>query len=86
MNENNQEKVENTAIENTNTDNFKSVFIIHGHNDGLKESVARVIEKQGIKVIILHEQADEGVSPTAKFVSTGRFPSTSRLLQSRRPI
>ena len=40
-------------------DNTK-VFIVHGHDGELKESVARVIEKQGIEAIILSEKANQG--------------------------
>lgn len=31
------------------------VFIVHGHDNGLKEEVARFIETLGLKPIILHE-------------------------------
>lgn len=36
------------------------VFIVHGHDDLLKNEVARFIEKLGLKAIILHEQASSG--------------------------
>lgn len=36
------------------------VFIVHGHDDLLKNEVARFIEKLGLKAIILHEQANSG--------------------------
>ena len=36
------------------------VFIVHGHDKGAKEEMARFIEKLGIKAIILHEQVNEG--------------------------
>ncbi|MCI0417887.1 MAG: TIR domain-containing protein, partial [Acidobacteria bacterium] len=36
------------------------VFIVHGHNEAIKEAVARFIEKLGPAVIILHEQPNEG--------------------------
>ena len=38
----------------------QAIFIIHGHDDGLKEKVARFIEKLGLEVIILHEQVNQG--------------------------
>jgi predicted nucleotide-binding protein len=38
----------------------QSVFLVHGHNHGTKETVARFIEKLGLKVVILHEQPDKG--------------------------
>lgn len=40
--------------------NGSRVFIVHGHNGELKESVARLIEKQEIEAIILSEQANQG--------------------------
>lgn len=37
-----------------------NVFIIHGHDEGAKEEVARFIEKIGLKPIILHERPNKG--------------------------
>lgn len=34
------------------------VFIIHGHDEALKQEVARFIEKIGLEAVILHEQSD----------------------------
>ncbi len=42
-------------------------FIVHGHNGEMKEAVARLIERQGIKAIILHEQANKGKTIIEKF-------------------
>ena len=39
---------------------LSSIFIVHGHDGELKESVARIIEKQGIEAIILSEKANPG--------------------------
>lgn len=41
---------------------YSKVFIVHGHDGELKEAVARVIEKQGIKAIILSEQVNRGAT------------------------
>ncbi len=38
----------------------KEVFIVHGHDDGTKETIARFVEKFGLKATILHEQPNEG--------------------------
>lgn len=46
--------------EKVNSTRKKKVFIVHGHNDALKQEVARIIEKQGIEAIILSEQANQG--------------------------
>jgi predicted nucleotide-binding protein len=40
--------------------NQLSVFIVHGHDDGAKESVARYVAKLGLKPIILNEQENKG--------------------------
>lgn len=39
---------------------FSKIFIVHGHDEALKQSVARLIEKQGIEAIILSEKANKG--------------------------
>lgn len=36
------------------------VFIVHGHDDGAKNEVARFIEKLGLEAIIIHEQTSSG--------------------------
>lgn len=36
------------------------VFVVHGHDEEMKLSVARTLEKLGLKPIILHEQYDGG--------------------------
>jgi len=46
---------------------LSKVFIVHGHDEALKQSVARVIEKQSIKPIILNEQPNKGATIIEKF-------------------
>ena len=43
------------------------VFIIHGHDEAVKNSAARFVEKLGLTPIILHEQADRGDTVIEKF-------------------
>ncbi len=43
------------------------VFIIHGHDEGMKESVARLLEKLGLEPVILHEEPNEGKTIIEKF-------------------
>ena len=43
------------------------VFIVHGHNDAVKHEVARFVEHLKLKPIILHEQADKGLTIIEKF-------------------
>jgi hypothetical protein len=38
----------------------KKVFVVHGHDNGARETVARFLEKLGFEAIILHEQANRG--------------------------
>lgn len=50
-----------------NYGNGKKVFIIHGHDNGMKEEVARFIEKIELTPIILHEQSNSGKTIIEKF-------------------
>lgn len=43
------------------------VFIVHGHNTSIKETCARLLEKIHLKPVILHEQANEGMTVIEKF-------------------
>lgn len=36
------------------------VFIVHGHDESTKQSVARFLEKLDLNVVILHEEPDKG--------------------------
>ncbi|MFV0456328.1 MAG: TIR domain-containing protein [Pseudomonas sp.] len=36
------------------------VFLVHGHDEAVRETVARFLEKLGLQAIILHEQANSG--------------------------
>jgi hypothetical protein len=44
-----------------------NVFIVHGHNTAILQTVARTIEKLGLNPIILHEQANSGRTIIEKF-------------------
>jgi len=43
-----------------------AVFIVHGHAEGLREKVARLLQEQGIKPIILAEAENEGLTVIEK--------------------
>lgn len=47
----------------------KKVFVVHGHDDAMKGSVARVLEKLGLEPIILHEKPDQGKTVIEKFMA-----------------
>lgn len=38
----------------------KRIFIVHGHDVAVRESVARFLERIDLEVVILHEQANQG--------------------------
>lgn len=61
------EKKPTQQIETATTMDRSKIFIVHGHDGELKESVARIIEKQGIEAIILSEQANTGKTIIEKF-------------------
>lgn len=43
------------------------VFVVHGHDDGMREYVARILANLGLKPVILHEQPDRGRTIIEKF-------------------
>jgi hypothetical protein len=51
------------------TTHFEShrIFVVHGHDHGHKETVARFLGKLDLEPIILHEQADRGKTVIEKF-------------------
>jgi predicted nucleotide-binding protein len=44
-----------------------SVFLVHGHDEGAKHSVARFLEQLGITPVILQEQINRGMTVIEKF-------------------
>jgi hypothetical protein len=44
------------------------VFIVHGHDEAMKEGVARYLEKLGLQPIILHEQPNKGRAIIEKLI------------------
>lgn len=45
----------------------RRVFLVHGHNEEVKQTVARVLEKLDLQPIILHEQPDKSRTIIEKF-------------------
>lgn len=66
-----RDMIEENVNVNTNDKkaSFDKVFIVHGHNDELKESIARLIDRQEITPIILHEQVNRGATIIEKIES-----------------
>lgn len=44
-----------------------SVFIVHGHDEGVKHSVARFLTQLGVEPVILQEQINRGMTVIEKF-------------------
>jgi hypothetical protein len=38
----------------------RKIFVVHGHDEGAREMVARFCERLGFEAIVLHEQANQG--------------------------
>lgn len=49
----------------------RKVFVVHGHDDGASESVARFLEKIDLKPVILHEQPSQGRTIIEKVEAQG---------------
>ena len=45
----------------------RRVFVVHGHDEGAKQAVARFLERLDLEAVILHEQANEGRTIIEKF-------------------
>lgn len=52
----------------------RKVFVVHGHDEGAKQSVARFLEKLELEPIILHEQPNKGATVIEKLEKHG-FPA-----------
>jgi predicted nucleotide-binding protein len=44
------------------------IFVVHGHDGGIRETVARYLERLQLEPIILHEQPDQGRTIIEKFL------------------
>jgi predicted nucleotide-binding protein len=57
-----QESIAGTS----NRSNGRKVFVVHGHDNEMKETVARFLEHLGLEPVILHEQASQGQTVVEK--------------------
>lgn len=71
----------NSKKEEIVSDN-KKVFIVHGHDQEMKQTVARVLEKLDLEPIILHEQPNKGKTIIEKFESWSKDISFAIVLIS----
>jgi predicted nucleotide-binding protein len=53
----------------TATSNSDHVFVVHGHDEGAKEAVARFLSKLDLEPIILHEQPSRGLTIIEKLLA-----------------
>ncbi len=60
-------EINEPTLVNAPVSSSNKIFIVHGHNNEVKVSVARTIEKLGLEAIILHEQANSGKTIIEKF-------------------
>ncbi|MEL7433645.1 MAG: TIR domain-containing protein, partial [Chloroflexota bacterium] len=58
------------------------IFVVHGHDNEMKQSTARILEKIGLEPIILHEQANEGKTIIEKFLANAGQVSFAVVLLS----
>lgn len=64
------DKISTPAVRSAPLGNTK-VFVVHGHDAGAKETIARFIEQQGLEAVILHEKASRGMSIPEKLAAHG---------------
>jgi predicted nucleotide-binding protein len=57
--------------EATSEADLSKVFVVHGHDEGAREGVARFIRDLGFQPIILHERANEGLTVIEKVEAHG---------------
>jgi len=62
-----EQVAERAAFQTAPSVSSKKVFIVHGHDNAAKESVARALVQLGLEAIILHEQANRGRTIIEKF-------------------
>jgi predicted nucleotide-binding protein len=57
----------NKIIKKDSTKLSNKIFIVHGHDEEMKQAAARTVEKIDLKPIILHEQPNKGRTIIEKF-------------------
>lgn len=60
----------------------QSIFVVHGHDEELKQAVARTIEKFGLEAVILHEKPNKGRTIIEKFADYGSVGFAVALLSA----
>lgn len=78
-------KSENIVTNNeneTNVNEDNNIFIVHGRDEAMKESVARTVESLNLNAIILHEQVNKGRTVIEKFEEEAEKISAAIVLLS----
>ncbi|MDO8629336.1 MAG: nucleotide-binding protein [Phycisphaerales bacterium] len=55
-----EQPVADASIASATKTTSRDVFVVHGHDHGLKNAVARFVQTLGLNPVILHEKADAG--------------------------
>jgi predicted nucleotide-binding protein len=55
------------TAQKASTKQSNRIFIVHGHDEAMKQAVARTLERLGLEPIILHEQPNQGRTVIEKF-------------------
>ena len=55
----------------SNVGQSQKIFVVHGHDDGARQTVARFIERIGFEAVILSEQANQGRTIIEKIEAHG---------------
>ena len=62
-----EQTLESSGAQKNDSPSLNEVFVIHGRDDGTKQTVARFLERLNLKPVILHEQPNEGRTIIEKF-------------------
>lgn len=57
----------NPRISRADHNNSRQIFVVHGHDEAARESLARFLEKLGLVAVILHERRNAGRTIIEKF-------------------
>lgn len=68
------------AITQAEPADYNRVFIVHGHDEAPRETVARFISNIGLEPVILHEQANRGMTIPEKLIANGNVGFAVALL------
>lgn len=61
-------QIDEPDLQSESEQRSKEVFVVHGHDELMKQSVARTLESLGLVPVILHEQPNRGRTIIEKFM------------------